>query len=54
MIFRCECCHTVFSDPRVISWRENLDGENGIEEVTEELCPYCGCEWFEEVEDEEE
>lgn len=52
MIYKCECCNAIFSDPRVIAFSENLDGERGIDTFYEEDCPYCGSEWFSEVPDE--
>lgn len=51
MMFQCECCHAIFTEPRLVCFRQNLDGENGIETVYEENCPWCGEEWFREVEE---
>lgn len=46
---RCTKCSEVFDDPNVYPTRENLDGENGWVTLWTEICPFCGCEWFEEV-----
>lgn len=54
MIYQCESCHAKFSIPYTYPVRENLDGENGIETRTVAECPFCGEEFFEEVEDDAE
>lgn len=50
-MYKCESCGAMFTDPRRIVARENLDGENGWETQILETCPYCAGEWFEEAED---
>lgn len=41
-MFICADCGAVFDAPRTKTYRQNLDGEHGIETVLEYLCPYCG------------
>lgn len=53
MVYRCDSCGAIFLEPYTYEVRENLDGENGIETRAVEACPYCGEEWFTEVEDAE-
>lgn len=48
-MYKCETCGAMFTDPRRIVMRENLDGENGWETQYLETCPYCAGEWFEEA-----
>lgn len=50
-MYRCECCGARFDEPSRYPLRENLDGERGYETRIAESCPWCGDEWFEEVED---
>lgn len=54
MVYKCEACHAIFFEPYTYQVRENLDGENGIETRTVAECPYCGEEWFEEMEETED
>lgn len=54
MVYKCEACHAIFFEPYTYQVRENLDGENGIETRTVAECPFCGEEWFEEMEETED
>ncbi len=54
MMYQCESCHAIFTEPYTYMERENLDGENGWYYAERAVCPYCGEEWFEEVEDDAE
>lgn len=38
----CDVCGADFTEPYRYTYKQNLDGENGIETVLELLCPYCG------------
>ena len=49
MLWRCECCGAEFTEPYRYRYRENLDGENGIQDCCELLCPECGEEDITEV-----
>lgn len=51
-MYRCEACGVLFDEPSRYPMRENLDGENGWETRYVACCPWCGEEWYEEVEDE--
>ena len=51
MVYKCEACGAIFFEPYTYQVRENLDGENGIETRTVAECPFCGEEWFTEVDD---
>lgn len=42
--FVCDACGATFSVPDKHCYRENLDGEQGIETVWEDRCPHCGSE----------
>ena len=53
-MYRCEICGNVFAEPVRVKYRENLDGENGWATFTEQTCPYCGGEDFNEEENEYE
>lgn len=48
MTYLCNRCGAIIYEPRTVTSRENLDGENGIETRTVAECPYCGEEFFEE------
>lgn len=54
MVYKCEACGAIFFEPYTYEVKENLDGENGIETRTVEACPYCGEEFFEEMEEGED
>lgn len=51
MKYQCIACGAIFDEPSRYPLRENLDGENGWETRTVESCPWCGEEWFREVEE---
>lgn len=54
-MFRCDWCGALFDEPDTRRITENLDGENGWWTYTEEYCPRCGSQDFEEAaEDDEE
>lgn len=54
-MFRCDWCGELFDEPDTRCVTENLDGENGWWTHTEEYCPRCGSQDFEEAaEDDEE
>lgn len=53
MVYKCEACRAVFFEPFTYQAQENLDGESGLEVRTVSQCPYCGEEWFEEVNEDE-
>lgn len=56
-MFRCDWCGELFNEPNTRRVTENLDGENGWWTHTEEYCPYCGSQDFEEyaeIDDEDE
>ena len=55
MLYRCDLCGEEFREPDTWRVTENLDGENGWRTYTEEYCPRCGSQDFEEAaEDDEE
>ena len=54
MMYQCESCHAIFTEPYTYTERENLDGENGWYYAERAVCPYCGEEWFEEMEETED
>lgn len=43
-MYTCLDCGSRFDEPRIHTYRQNLDGEHGIETVTEYRCPWCGGE----------
>ena len=54
-MYRCDRCGELFNEPDTRRITENLDGENGWWTHTEEYCPHCGSQDFEEyVWDDEE
>lgn len=56
-MFRCDWCGELFDEPDTRCVTENLDGENGWWTHTEEYCPHCGSQDFEEyaeIDDEED
>ena len=56
-MFRCDWCGALFDEPDTRRVTENLDGENGWWTHTEEYCPNCGSQDFEEyaeIDDEDE
>lgn len=53
-MYYCLSCGRSFDEPHKHTYRENLDGENGWATFTEQTCPYCGGEDFEEEELEDE
>lgn len=48
MKYRCYTCGKRFRKPKIVTVRENLDGENGWETRHEAQCPKCGGDDFEE------
>lgn len=54
MKYCCYTCGKRFRKPRIVTVRENLDGENGWETRREERCPKCGGDDFEEAEREQD
>jgi rRNA maturation protein Nop10 len=38
----CKYCGAEYAEPYMRHYFENLDGESGVEERMEEVCPYCG------------
>ena len=53
MLFRCDWCGELFTEPYIKSVTENLDGENGWWTHNEEFCPRCGSQDFEEEPEDE-
>lgn len=53
-MFRCDWCGGTFDEPDKQTVRENLDGEHGWWEHTEQYCPHCGSEDFEEEQEDDE
>ena len=53
MSWRCRICGVRFDEPAVRVYRENLDGENGVEVCREICCPVCAEQYIEETEDEQ-
>lgn len=49
-MYVCTDCGAVFDAPHTKTYRQNLDGEHGIETVTERRCPWCGSEDIEQEE----
>lgn len=56
MTYLCSRCGAIIYEPRTVTSRENLDGENGVEWRTDLFCPECGAEeiYFEELEETED
>ena len=54
MSWRCRICGGRFDEPAVRVYRENLDGENGVEVRRETYCPVCGEQYIEEDDDEQD
>lgn len=54
MRYRCYTCGKRFRKPKIVTVRENLDGENGWETRHEAQCPKCGGDDFEEDTDSEQ
>lgn len=54
MKWRCRICGVRFDEPAVRVYRENLDGENGVEVRRETYCPVCGEQYIEEEDDDEQ
>lgn len=50
-MFRCNFCGAEFFEPEIRTSTENLDGENGWWTHSEGVCPWCGDEDFEEIEE---
>lgn len=53
MIYKCCHCMATFTEPFSYTERENLDGENGWEVRKINTCPWCGCEEYDEIFEEE-
>lgn len=49
MIYKCNCCNSVFSTPKQKKSYENVDGERGWWLRVDLVCPHCGEENLEEV-----
>ena len=50
-MYRCENCREVFDEPNVFYSTVNLDGENGWDRESTMVCPYCGWEGVEKLDD---
>ena len=53
MTYLCNRCGAIIYEPRTVTSRENLDGENGVEWRTDLYCPEGGEDWFSEIPEEE-
>ena len=53
-MLRCNRCGEEFYEPATRTFTENLDSENGWWTHTEEYCPCCGNQDFEEVSEDDE
>jgi hypothetical protein len=53
-MYRCDYCGEFFAEPMKRQEQENLDGENGWWCGTVPVCPACGSEYIEEVDDAED
>ena len=49
-MYICQDCGASFDEPRQYTYRQNLDGEHGIETVLEFRCPWCGSDDIEKEE----
>lgn len=47
MIYQCDACGALFTEPQTFVEYENLDGENGWEVRHINVCPFCGCDEIE-------
>lgn len=45
-MYKCDICGTEFDEPRIRTFCENLDGENGWEWRKEVTCPICCQPYF--------
>lgn len=52
--WRCLICGVRFDAPAICVYRENLDGEQGVEARREVYCPICGETYIREIEDEQD
>lgn len=43
-MYICDNCGAAFDTPDKHTYKQNLDGEHGIETVLEFRCPWCGSE----------
>lgn len=43
-MWKCQTCGAEFDEPDIVTVRENLDGERGVETRREGRCPCCGGE----------
>ena len=50
-MFCCRACRTVFDEAESVRRMENLDGENGWWEHWDDVCPVCGSDEFDEIEE---
>ena len=50
-MYRCRWCGAAFDEPDAVQVRENLDGESGWWRHTIEICPFCGADEYEEIEE---
>ena len=51
-MWKCYWCKATFDTPDLQSYTENLDGENGYWTYHYAVCPQCGSDEVEEVEEE--
>lgn len=53
-MYVCNWCGAEFDEPDEVSYRENLDGENGWWTCRTAVCPECGSDEIEEEREDEE
>lgn len=50
-MYLCSACHVIFDAPDSVRRIENLDGERGWWEHWDQVCPVCGVDDFDEIEE---
>ena len=54
MKWRCECCGAVVDDPDIWHYREDMNGEGAWQDFFVQICPCCGAEEIDEMEEQDD
>lgn len=48
-MYKCEICETIFDNPLIKDWKEDMDGEGHFEHFKQVVCPICFSPYFDEL-----
>lgn len=48
-MYKCEICETIFDEPFIKEWKEDMDGEGHFYHFKQVVCPICFSAHFSEL-----